>query len=154
MDSAVLCKKSRGLYDRQLNICRREPEVVAEVISGAKKSMEECQRQFQQRRWNCSTQGKAMKRTLKSSKYLVLDRNFLVKIRTHDIRSLLLLCGQYHPWMYFFSEVLLCNHYVYDQVTLFYCTRITGTCIGLYLLQVHDKLDTFKLSPRRVLYTH
>ena len=44
-----------GLVKRQQVICRRNVEVMASVMEGARMAIKECKHQFQNRRWNCST---------------------------------------------------------------------------------------------------
>ncbi|KAK6961427.1 protein Wnt-6, partial [Biomphalaria glabrata] len=55
MDSNSICKKTKRLAGRQKTICKREPEVVAEVAKGAKLALMECKFQFRNRQWNCTT---------------------------------------------------------------------------------------------------
>jgi len=49
------CDNLQGLVKRQVKICRRNVEVMDAVKAGANKAIGECQFQFQNRRWNCST---------------------------------------------------------------------------------------------------
>nr|AAC80431.1 AmphiWnt4 [Branchiostoma floridae] len=49
------CEKLHGLISRQVQICKRNVEVMDSVKEGARMSIEECQFQFRHRRWNCST---------------------------------------------------------------------------------------------------
>lgn len=49
------CEKLRGLIQRQVQICKRNVEVMDAVRRGAQLAIEECQFQFRNRRWNCST---------------------------------------------------------------------------------------------------
>jgi len=57
-DVAVLkdaeCRRLAGLTRRQRRVCRRNAENMAGVRHGAKLAIDECQHQFQHRRWNCS----------------------------------------------------------------------------------------------------
>ena len=46
-------------------ICRKEKEIVGEVVNGAKLSIAECQYQFQNRRWNCTTARESFARILR-----------------------------------------------------------------------------------------
>ncbi|XP_072307755.1 protein Wnt-4a isoform X2 [Eucyclogobius newberryi] len=47
------CERLRGLIQRQ--ICKRSVEVMDAVRRGAQLAIDECQYQFRNRRWNCST---------------------------------------------------------------------------------------------------
>uniref|UniRef100_A0A8C1CQ81 Protein Wnt n=1 Tax=Cyprinus carpio carpio TaxID=630221 RepID=A0A8C1CQ81_CYPCA len=49
------CEKLRGLIQRQVQICKRNVEVMDAVRRGAQLAIDECQFQFRNRRWNCST---------------------------------------------------------------------------------------------------
>ncbi|XP_045161412.1 protein Wnt-4-like [Mercenaria mercenaria] len=50
-----MCESLIGLAKRQQKICRRNIEVMDSVRYGAHMAIEECQYQFKNRRWNCST---------------------------------------------------------------------------------------------------
>ncbi|XP_078235245.1 protein Wnt-4 isoform X3 [Pogona vitticeps] len=49
------CEKLKGLIQRQVHMCKRNLEVMDSVRRGAQLAIEECQFQFRNRRWNCST---------------------------------------------------------------------------------------------------
>ncbi|XP_048873963.1 protein Wnt-4a-like [Brienomyrus brachyistius] len=49
------CERLRGLAQRQVQICKRNLEVMEAVRGGARLAIDECQHQFRNRRWNCST---------------------------------------------------------------------------------------------------
>lgn len=49
------CDVIPGLVNRQIAICKRNLEVMDSVSQGAHISILECQKQFHNRRWNCST---------------------------------------------------------------------------------------------------
>lgn len=49
------CEKLKGLIQRQVQMCKRNLEVMDSVRRGAQLAIEECQFQFRNRRWNCST---------------------------------------------------------------------------------------------------
>ncbi|GAB6029713.1 Proto-oncoprotein Wnt-3 [Chamberlinius hualienensis] len=71
MDPTRICRKARRLRSRQIEICRREPKLVAEVLRGAQLGTKECQFQFRNRRWNCSTDRKSVRKLLlRGNKYL------------------------------------------------------------------------------------
>ena len=48
------CNDLSGLARRQKKICRRNVNVMGAVKAGAERSIQECQWQFKNRRWNCS----------------------------------------------------------------------------------------------------
>lgn len=50
-----MCDHLVGLVGKQKRICKRHTEVMRSVTLGANVAIEECQFQFQNRRWNCST---------------------------------------------------------------------------------------------------
>jgi len=49
------CDGLVGLVRRQKHVCRRHVEMMEAVKSGAVVAIQECQQQFRNRRWNCST---------------------------------------------------------------------------------------------------
>ena len=49
------CESLTGLVKRQKRLCQRNVELMDSVQTGAKMAIEECQVQFKNRRWNCST---------------------------------------------------------------------------------------------------
>ena len=56
----VDCDRLKGLTKRQREICRGNVDVVAVAKTGTGNVVEECQFQFRNRRWNCSTLNTAM----------------------------------------------------------------------------------------------
>ena len=48
------CDALLGLVKRQKRICRKNVDVMEAVKLGALTAIDECQYQFQNRRWNCS----------------------------------------------------------------------------------------------------
>lgn len=65
MEPNKICRKSRRLAGKQRYICRREKEIVEEVANGAKLAITECQFQFRNRRWNCTTARESFPRILR-----------------------------------------------------------------------------------------
>lgn len=55
LGAKVLCNNVVGLVGTQLVLCRENPEVMASIGRGAKLGLEQCQKQFKNDRWNCST---------------------------------------------------------------------------------------------------
>uniref|UniRef100_A0A7M4EFB9 Protein Wnt n=1 Tax=Crocodylus porosus TaxID=8502 RepID=A0A7M4EFB9_CROPO len=49
------CGGLKGLTEEQVRICQLQAEAMDSVKRGAELAVEECQHQFQNRRWNCST---------------------------------------------------------------------------------------------------
>jgi len=49
------CSKSTGLAKTQLKLCRNNLDLMSTVVGSAIISVETCQRQFADRRWNCSS---------------------------------------------------------------------------------------------------
>nr|XP_023649567.1 protein Wnt-4a [Paramormyrops kingsleyae] len=49
------CEKLKGLIQKQVQICKHNVEVMEAVQRGAQLAIDECQFQFRNRRWNCST---------------------------------------------------------------------------------------------------
>ena len=66
MDPNSICRKSRRLAGKQREICRKEIEIVEEVANGAKLALGECQYQFRERKWNCTTSRRMLSRVLKT----------------------------------------------------------------------------------------
>uniref|UniRef100_A0A8D8QIN9 Protein Wnt n=1 Tax=Cacopsylla melanoneura TaxID=428564 RepID=A0A8D8QIN9_9HEMI len=64
MDPKIICKKTRRLKARLLEICKNEPTVLLEISKGIQLGTKECQYQFQNRRWNCTLHKKSMKKVL------------------------------------------------------------------------------------------
>lgn len=50
-----MCLATPELNTKQREICRKHPDLMSSVARGAKGAMEECQVQFHDRRWNCSS---------------------------------------------------------------------------------------------------
>ncbi|XP_071961062.1 protein Wnt-2b-A-like [Antedon mediterranea] len=53
--SRILCENIPGLVGKQRQLCRANPDVMISLGGGAKVGVEECQNQFGNSRWNCST---------------------------------------------------------------------------------------------------
>ncbi|KAI6181990.1 Protein Wnt [Aphelenchoides fujianensis] len=51
---AAVCREIPGLNRRQAKFCRRNFDTMASIAEGTRTAYEECQFQFQKRRWNCS----------------------------------------------------------------------------------------------------
>ncbi|KAK2118372.1 Protein Wnt-3a [Saguinus oedipus] len=51
----ILCASILGLVPKQLHFCRNYVEIMPSMAEGIKIGIQECQHQFQGRRWNCTT---------------------------------------------------------------------------------------------------
>lgn len=52
------------IKSRQVEICRKEPKVLQEIVKGAQLGTKECQHQFRNRRWNCTTARKSLRKVI------------------------------------------------------------------------------------------
>ncbi|KAK7069787.1 Protein Wnt-6 [Halocaridina rubra] len=66
MDHSRICRKSGRKEDNYplITICRKEPELVRLIQTGSKIALLECQHQFKNHRWNCTSNKKSLKRIL------------------------------------------------------------------------------------------
>ena len=55
LGAKIMCNNIAGLVHYQRQLCRENPDVMVSIGKGAKLGVEECQRQFRDQRWNCST---------------------------------------------------------------------------------------------------
>ena len=53
--TAKSCESLTGLNRKQMEVCKRNQELMSAVRVGAEMAIVECQDQFQLQRWNCST---------------------------------------------------------------------------------------------------
>ncbi|XP_063436959.1 protein Wnt-2b-A-like isoform X2 [Mytilus trossulus] len=53
--AGILCDNIPGLVGRQRRLCRLHPDVMVNIGQGARLGVLECQEQFQNHRWNCTT---------------------------------------------------------------------------------------------------
>ncbi|KAL5015300.1 hypothetical protein ScPMuIL_009570 [Solemya velum] len=53
--AGVLCDNIPGLVGKQKRLCRTHPDVMVSLGTGAKLGVKECQFQFRNQKWNCST---------------------------------------------------------------------------------------------------
>lgn len=67
LDRQTICRKSSQIGGRQDEMCRNEPEIIDEVLTGVQLAMEECQIQFQDRRWNCTSDKASMSNLLRKN---------------------------------------------------------------------------------------
>jgi wingless-type MMTV integration site family protein 6 len=65
------------LKSRQVEICRKEPKVLQEIVKGAQLGTKECQHQFRNRRWNCTTARKSLRKVIaRGNKMLNISQLF------------------------------------------------------------------------------
>lgn len=79
MDPMLVCKKTRRLKGKLADICRKEPSLLKEIAKGVQVGTRECQYQFRNRRWNCTTVRRSLKKILlrgKPYRDAQIDDNF------------------------------------------------------------------------------
>ncbi|XP_002737259.2 protein Wnt-4 [Saccoglossus kowalevskii] len=77
-----------GLINRQIQVCKRNVEVMNSVAEGADMAISECQYQFKNRRWNCSTVDSISGTSLKGPVFgKVLERGTREAAFVHAISS-------------------------------------------------------------------
>jgi len=54
---SVVCANKQGLTAKQLSLCYQDVHAVASALQGMKRAIHECQLQFKNERWNCSSMG-------------------------------------------------------------------------------------------------
>lgn len=52
-----ICNRIPGLTPRQRSICRKRPNAIVTIGEGVQMGINECQYQFRNNRWNCSSTG-------------------------------------------------------------------------------------------------
>ncbi|KAK1901279.1 Protein Wnt-2b [Dissostichus eleginoides] len=55
LGARVICDNIPGLVNKQRQLCQRHPDLMQSIGEGAKEWIKECQHQFRNHRWNCST---------------------------------------------------------------------------------------------------
>jgi wingless-type MMTV integration site family protein 6 len=68
MDPTLICKKTRRLRGRLADICKKEPALLKEISKGVSLGTKECQYQFRNRRWNCTTVRRSLRKILMRGK--------------------------------------------------------------------------------------
>lgn len=51
----AICAALPGLVSRQIQVCQAHPNTIQSVSDGARKGIQQCQHQFRNERWNCTT---------------------------------------------------------------------------------------------------
>lgn len=64
MDPTFVCKKTRKLKGKLADICRKETSLLKEIAKGVQVGTRECQYQFRNRRWNCTTVRRSLKKMM------------------------------------------------------------------------------------------
>lgn len=64
MDPDMICQKNRRTKGRLAQICRNETGLLQEITKGVNLGATECAYQFRNRRWNCTTQRRSMRKIL------------------------------------------------------------------------------------------
>ncbi|XP_056123021.1 protein Wnt-6 isoform X2 [Rhinichthys klamathensis goyatoka] len=67
MDPNSICRKTRTLGSRHADLCQSQPEIIQEVAKGAQLGIRECQHQFHNRRWNCTSQSRNLAKILQQA---------------------------------------------------------------------------------------
>ena len=82
LDPTQVCKKSRKIPNKILDICKQESRnktsLLKKITRGISMGFRECETQFRNRRWNCSTQRKSMKKILLRGKLKSFDRRLSI----------------------------------------------------------------------------
>jgi len=81
VDPTRICRKVKRLRGKQSHICKNEPDSVKEIVKGAQLGIQECQFQFRDRKWNCTTAKRSIRKILIRGNNIELlsyfDSNFL-----------------------------------------------------------------------------
>ncbi|KAK0161007.1 hypothetical protein PV327_009527 [Microctonus hyperodae] len=75
MDPMLVCKKTRRLRGKLADICRNEPSLLKEISRGVQVGTRECQHQFRNRRWNCTTVKRSLRKILLRGKANIQKKN-------------------------------------------------------------------------------
>lgn len=71
LDPNRICRKASRLKGKQAIICDKEPDIAREITKGAQMGKKECEHQFRNRHWNCSSDKRSMRRILMKGNYLL-----------------------------------------------------------------------------------
>ncbi|XP_055858859.1 protein Wnt-1 [Episyrphus balteatus] len=64
LDPNLMCKKTRRVRGKLAEICRHDSVLLKEIINGINLGFRECEFQFKNRRWNCTSLRKSMRKIL------------------------------------------------------------------------------------------
>ena len=68
LDPNRICRKAGRLKGKLAMICDKKPDIIREIARGAEMGKKECEHQFRNRHWNCSSAKRSMRRTLMRGK--------------------------------------------------------------------------------------
>ena len=96
-DPNSVCKKTQSFFQRTADFCKSKPNLISTFLAGMKTSVDEYQRQFRNRRWNCTTSRNSIKGILRYGKLSTKTNKHRVNLCTllsMDFRALS--HSQYH----------------------------------------------------------
>ncbi|XP_029190364.2 protein Wnt-1-like [Acropora millepora] len=64
-DPNIVCRKTQSFFSTRGDFCKSKPQLISTVLVGMNAAVEECQWQFRNRRWNCSTSKNSVKKILR-----------------------------------------------------------------------------------------
>lgn len=82
----LICKKTRRLKGKTADICRKEPSLLKEIAKGVQVGTKECQYQFRNRRWNCTTMRRSLRKILLRGKSIDIIPFSLCEIKVEEGR--------------------------------------------------------------------
>lgn len=59
-----MCKRPRRLRSKSYELCKNETHMMREISKGIHMGFRECEYQFKNRRWNCTSVARSMKKIL------------------------------------------------------------------------------------------
>ena len=98
-DPNSVCKKTQSFFQRTADFCKSKPKLISTFLAGMKTSVDECQWQFRNRRWNCTTSRNSIKGILRYGKLSTKTNKHRVNLCTllsMDFRALS--HSQYITW--------------------------------------------------------
>lgn len=66
LNANTVCQKTRKANMSRKNACKRQPQLRAEVDVGKQMALEVCQKNFLDRKWNCTTSHSSYRRIMKT----------------------------------------------------------------------------------------
>jgi hypothetical protein len=77
----AVCSSLPGLAAQQIEVCIQHPSTIRSVSDGARRGIQECQYQFRNERWNCTTRNEEQ-----SVFGYILERGKCVELRVETGR--------------------------------------------------------------------
>lgn len=73
VDPSMMCRKLKMTQasGRMSNICRRKPQLLEQITKGINLGQHECQYQFRNRRWNCTSARRSIKHVILRGEYIL-----------------------------------------------------------------------------------